>query len=324
MNPILSAFPAGRYRLECRVEAAIHLPDYAGSVLRGLFGAALRRVSCLTAAPECDGCGVLAGCPYGQLFCPPPPLPGHEVQDFSAIPNPYIIEPPPWGRREIPEGEALVFHMVVVGRALGQLPVLVLSWQRALAQRVGRQGRARLERVVWESPAAGDQVIFHSQQGLLAAHQARLSPASGVVPPQVTLALDTPLRIQRQGKPQGPGRLTPRDFLLTLARRVSLLAEFHAGETPGLDFAALTRQAEALRHHGRLRWRDWTRWSGRQEQSMTLGGVVGRWTLEGDLQPFWPLLHLGQWLHVGKNATFGLGRYRLASQEGDEPREGTA
>ncbi|MBS0505962.1 MAG: CRISPR system precrRNA processing endoribonuclease RAMP protein Cas6 [Proteobacteria bacterium] len=34
-------------------------------------------------------------------------------------------------------------------------------------------------------------------------------------------------------------------------------------------------------------------------------------TLHGDLAPFAELLHLGQWLHVGKNATMGLGGYRL-------------
>jgi hypothetical protein len=44
---------------------------------------------------------------------------------------------------------------------------------------------------------------------------------------------------------------------------------------------------------------------------MALGGVVGNWTLTGELAPFLPYLHLGQWLHVGKEATFGLGGYRL-------------
>jgi hypothetical protein len=42
---------------------------------------------------------------------------------------------------------------------------------------------------------------------------------------------------------------------------------------------------------------------------MTLGGLVGEWTLKGDLSPFIPYLFLGQWLHVGKNAVFGLGKY---------------
>ena len=55
--------------------------------------------------------------------------------------------------------------------------------------------------------------------------------------------------------------------------------------------------------------------SSRQRQEMTLGGVLGRWTLSGDsavLAQLWPWLWLGQWLHLGKNATVGLGGYRLA------------
>jgi len=44
---------------------------------------------------------------------------------------------------------------------------------------------------------------------------------------------------------------------------------------------------------------------------MKLGGLLGQLHLQGDLAPFTQLLHLGQWLHVGKNASFGLGGYRL-------------
>ena len=39
--------------------------------------------------------------------------------------------------------------------------------------------------------------------------------------------------------------------------------------------------------------------------------VVGAALYEGDLRPFWPYLVFGQWTHVGKGATFGLGGYLL-------------
>jgi hypothetical protein len=45
---------------------------------------------------------------------------------------------------------------------------------------------------------------------------------------------------------------------------------------------------------------------------MTLGGVVGEWVLEGDLGPLAHWLWLGQWLHAGKNATMGMGRYSVS------------
>jgi len=44
---------------------------------------------------------------------------------------------------------------------------------------------------------------------------------------------------------------------------------------------------------------------------MPIGGVIGRWHLKGPLDDFWPFIHLGQWLHVGKKCSFGLGRYTI-------------
>ncbi len=60
-----------------------------------------------------------------------------------------------------------------------------------------------------------------------------------------------------------------------------------------------------------LQWQEGGRWSARQKTTHPMGGVVGRWTLEGDLGPFAPFLDAGVWTHVGKQAAFGLGRYRL-------------
>jgi CRISPR/Cas system endoribonuclease Cas6 (RAMP superfamily) len=48
---------------------------------------------------------------------------------------------------------------------------------------------------------------------------------------------------------------------------------------------------------------------------MTLGGVVGAWTLAGDpddIKELLPWFWLGQWLHAGKNATMGMGAYTLS------------
>jgi CRISPR-associated endoribonuclease Cas6 len=64
-----------------------------------------------------------------------------------------------------------------------------------------------------------------------------------------------------------------------------------------------------------LHWRDWTRYSSRQQQEMSLGGVVGTWNLYNLPPALWPALWLGQWLYAGKNTTFGLGQYRLLEEE---------
>ncbi|MBF0154078.1 MAG: CRISPR system precrRNA processing endoribonuclease RAMP protein Cas6 [Magnetococcales bacterium] len=291
------------------MNALIRLPEYAGSSLRGVFGSALRQVCCLTGMAECLPCSLRRTCPYATIFELPPPVEGQEGR--TDLPNPYVIEPPPWGARHFEQGALLTFHLVLVGRALSQLSLLILAWQRALARGIGPgDGTARLQRVVLETPG-GDEEIFTLDEGGVREHlrQIAIPPWPGV---PITLHFITPTRIQKEGRPMGPERLTPREWLLNLSRRVERLAQIHAGTTLSIDPHHLIQRAEAVSARGRLHWHDWTRRSSRQQRVMTLGGVTGRWTLSGDaLETFWPFLYLGQWLHVGKNATFGLGHYRI-------------
>ncbi len=117
-NPVPAhSFPLARYRLEWQASTPIHLPDFAGSMLRGAFGHALRQLACMTRQKDCAGCPLLTSCPYPAIFAPPPPS-SHALQKFSQIPVPYIIEPPDWGARRIAAGETLAFHLVLIGRAL--------------------------------------------------------------------------------------------------------------------------------------------------------------------------------------------------------------
>jgi hypothetical protein len=63
-----------------------------------------------------------------------------------------------------------------------------------------------------------------------------------------------------------------------------------------------------------LTWRDWTRYSSRQQTTMQMGGLTGRLGVDlGGHERLWPYLWLGQWTHAGKGTSMGLGRYRLAT-----------
>lgn len=308
--------PLARYRFTFRMAAPLRLPDYAGSLLRGQFGAALRRVSCMTGEKACDGCPLRATCPYPAIFEAPAPA-EHTMQRFSHVPNPYVIEPPPLGTRHIDAGRALQFSIVLIGRAVAQLPLVSFALQRALEGGLGRErARGTLQEIAWQ--AAGDAASFVPvwQPGdtAIAAHEPRLEPPPVDDPHTLHLSLLTPLRLQHQGHPVRPQALTPRKLAADLLRRITLLGEFHA-DRPDLvpDAGALVRQAESLEHRHTLRWQDWSRYSSRQQQEMTLGGAVGDWTLHGELAALHPWLWLGQWLHVGKNATMGMGGYVLRS-----------
>jgi len=302
--------PLARYRLEFEVAQPLHLPAYAGSTLRGAWGGALRGASCVTRQPVCEGCPLLSTCPYAVIFEPRPPQgSAPSLQDFSQVPRPYVIEPPQMGERDYAPGERLAFHIVLAGRALEHLALILWAHVRAFRRGVGRgDGTAELIRVVHEGE--NERVILEGPDGPIADHEPTV-PAPPALGEAVTLRFHTPLRLQSNGRRATVGEHTARRLLMALVRRVALLCEFHGAGRLALDFAQLARQAETIESRKTLRWQDWTRYSSRQQKKMDLGGVIGEWTLTGDLAPFAPFLHLGQWLHVGKEATFGLGGYRI-------------
>ena len=319
--PLLTPLPIARYRFTAVVQQPLALPDYAGSLLRGQFGAALRQVACMTRQPTCAGCPLLQTCPYTRIFEAPPPARGqHALQDFSQIPNPYVMEPPPPGARLLAQGDELVFHLVLVGHAIDQLALIIFALQRMLAQGLTRQRvPADLVRIdcmtADNSPHAGYPVWSHEHPVLAEHATTQCVPPAPAHMNRVALHIHTPLRLQQQGRPLGVGQLTPRALVAAVARRTALLLEFHARQSGWGEAARdVTRRAETLTDQRDLHWHDWTRYSSRQQQEMTLGGVLGTWTLHGNadtLVSLWPWLWLGQWLHVGKNATMGLGAYAL-------------
>jgi len=312
----LAQLPVARYRFEFRLTDPLRLPDYAGSLLRGHFGAGLRQAACVTRQPTCVGCPLLQSCPYPAIFEAPAPA-AHALQRFSQVPNPYVIEPPPIGSRMIEAGGRLSFGLVLVGRALQQLPLISYAFQRAFSGGVGPQrARAVLEDILLEAVDQPGLSIWDTSSAQVMPHDPQLQlPAFGKIS-ALTLRFATPLRLQHQGKPLAAADLAPRTLITALMRRASLLFELQADIPVLIEAPAMfAREAASLTDTRDLRWRDWTRYSSRQRAEMKLGGVLGSWRIMGDLTPFHPLLWLGQWLHVGKNATMGLGRYTIEYPE---------
>lgn len=308
---------AARLHLLVRAEVSLALPPYAGSMLRGAFGHALLALSPL---PHDNGqpCALQAQCAYCQVFASQP-LPAHSLQKFSQMPVPYVVEPPTDGPQRLLAGQPFCFSLVLFGKAWQHLPTIVLAWERALHQGLGvLRSRCTLLAVQAESTDT------HTRAPLWQAGQSYPTAPTLSTPPlslnplaqSANLHFHTPLRLQIQGKPACAHDLSARHLLITLARRWQLLQDVYLGpEAPQLDFAALSESAHAIQIHAQdMQWVDWGRYSDRQQQAMQFGGLVGKLQLKGELAPFMQLLHLGQWLHVGKNTSFGLGGYTLDAQ----------
>ncbi|BFU59571.1 MULTISPECIES: CRISPR system precrRNA processing endoribonuclease RAMP protein Cas6 [Rodentibacter] len=289
-----------RYRFIFQVSEPIFLPEYAGSTLRGVFGRSLRKICCMTKLENCKTCPLYRSCPYTAIFETPAPL-EHQVQKFSQVPNGYIIEPPKWGERVYQQSEKLAFDVVLFGRLLNQLPLITFAFKRAFEYQVGK-GKALLVdlRHNDQSILVNDHIIEHNAQIEL----------PGNLSSSLCLHFETPLRLQENGQPIGEKKIKINRLLLGLAKRIMLLSEFH-DKPISLNFEQLKQGITEIEDHKQLYWQDWTRYSSRQNQKMKLGGLVGNWALNNVPEDWQQLIYMGQWLHVGKNATFGLGKYQL-------------
>ena len=304
--------PLARYEFNIRISRAFEQPDYAGSMLRGLFGHALRKIACVTEQNQCKTCERYRQCIYTEIFETPPPEQGHRLQKFSQIPAPYVIEPPKWGRKTFQYYDIFSFNMVLTGKALDNLPLIIFTWQEALKQGIAKEKGSGVIESIYFCPADEEkQIVFSEQDEVLKAHNPLLALPNFKKVKQMELMFVSPLRLQKKGHLLNEKDISARTLLISLSKRLNLVNEFHNNIQLLNDFQELSRWAEEIQMTENMYWIDWSRYSNRQRQKMKLGGLLGSITFKGNLSPFFPLLYLGQWLHFGKNATFGMGRYQL-------------
>lgn len=266
----------------------LQLPDYAGGVLRGGFGMALRRVS----LPAFD-----------TLF-------GGALDDDPARDKlfaPYMLIPPPGGT--LPAGETFEFELRLFGNATAHYPACRMALERLGELGVGAE-RSRFVLLATAALApAGEPMWGDVAAPVAVATAVDWCRLDALAAETVALELLTPLRLKAAGRlvETAPpfavlwGRLVTR---IHLAAGSAVLSAAQRAELAERAQAVATVEAT-------VRWVDWSRYSARQQQSMTFGGLLGTLKYRGDLTPFLPWLRLGEALGVGGKTTFGLGAYRL-------------
>ena len=205
--------------------------------------------------------------------------------------------------------------VTLFGKANDQLPYVVHALERA-ASRGLTSKRIKLELFDVQNETQEPEerrwsTIYTPGSSLMPiVAQDHIPPET---PSEVRVHLITPLRIKRQGQLAGPSEFDFRTFLGGLLRRISLLTYFFTDTPLETDFSGLLKLASSVPvTNAELHWKTWTRFSSRQDTKLRMDGVVGRFDLIGtELNPFWPYLWYGQWTHVGKGTSMGLGRYEL-------------
>ncbi|SNB46440.1 CRISPR system precrRNA processing endoribonuclease RAMP protein Cas6 [Geobacter sp. DSM 9736] len=257
---------------------------------------------------NCCHCSVKSDCAYFRAFSQDLSSDVEAVRKHQKPPLPFVFDMPilpPAPNR----GITFEIGLTLVGNAINDCSVYLRAMQRMLEQlephpsikaasinkveTAGYRGERYPVLSVSASEGHLDNLQVMSLKGLVA----------NVIFPEspLRLTLLTPLRIVRKGTISR--YLDASMFLRSLLRRISSLTYYYGGVQLNYDFRWLADQsAQVSWLKSDFKWRGWNR---------NVSGLVGSGLLVGDFYDLYPFLTAGEYLHLGKGASFGFGAYRL-------------
>ena len=292
-------------------------------MIRGGFGSTFRRIVCHANCREPETCELRNVCPYTAVFQPFVPEFSEKISKNRDIPRPFIIKPPLETTETYLPSERLSFDLVLVGRVKDYLPYFIVTFKELSQAGLGRdRAPVELASVDHMGHDAASVPVYTRENNLvqpptnaiswadLCAARSANNSASNVA--RITLRFLTPTLLKADGLQ------ARRPIFGTIAKRlrdrINALSYFYCGKGLEIDFKDFGEQAEKITTVAdSTRWVESSRYSRRREVTHDLSGFVGEVSFEGDLTPFVPYLRVGEYVHVGKNAVFGNGWYRIES-----------
>lgn len=292
------------YRVNLVAADDISLPPYSGSAIRGLFGHALRLVSCPPQCKDPAKCIIGNACPYFFIF----ESQRHDTPaGLKNYPHPIVLEPP--SQTRIKKGESFSFNFILFGKSIMFLPHIVyaICCMGELGLGKGR-GKFKLEKI--ESIPSG-KLVYNPESGELLSNGEDIKPTKKELGNRLTVEFVTPLRLKNKG--QYDYQPSFQSLIRSILRRVTLLAKGYCDYNLSFDFKNILKSAENVEiTKSDIRKVMINRYSGRQKRKVPLYGALGKITYSGEnLKMFSELLSIAEWIHVGGATIFGFGKIKL-------------
>jgi hypothetical protein len=290
------------------------LPEYKGSLLRGVFGTAFRQATCITKEKTCDNCIIKNNCSYFNVF--ETEIPDNDAWFLKGIkktPHPYVIHPPLDSKQVYKKGELITFGVTIFGKYIKDFPFFVYAF--ILAGKIGISvRRSKFKLLFVDNITLTESIrIYNDDSGqLLSKYKAiDINEFNSEQKEIRTLTLNfvTPLRIQELGLFKDKNRITPELIIRTIERRIFLVSALFC-ENKTEDYKIPINNSIKISNNN-LYFYNWERFSNRQNTKMQMGGFKGTLTLTGNFTDFYPLIKLGSYTNIGKNSAFGLGQYEV-------------
>lgn len=299
--------------------STLHLSEFSAPSLRGGLGSILRELTCITKQPDCADCSVRNECPFTTLFNSQVDEDAH-FHKGAQVPRPFVLSTPKGG--VFSHGDHFRFRLTMIGDAVEYLPYMVLAYRQLGMQGLGKgRGKYKLVSVSSIDPLGGNlpkRIFEHEEDVLYPSRCYEISfdavcdwASRNKAPHKLEVHLATPAHLVSGGSRI---REAPQfeQLMRAVLRRYSDLCALYSAGRPNLFYSDLLEAARQVTLESyQLRETSATGFSSRRQQPTPREGISGTLTYSGNLKPFLPYLIIGQWLHIGKQATFGMGRYDL-------------
>lgn len=318
---MLEDLTLSRCTFTLQITQRVTLSEFTGSTLRGAFGTMFRSITCAQRQLQnCKDCYLQNACAYSIVFSTGNPPDSPVFPKNQHMPSPFLFSIKE-NKTEFLEGEEMNLELTLIGNAADYFPyffiVLTELGQKGFGTRnntTKQRGGFAIETITQKLPAR-DQVIYSRNA------QGPMPPLEKIPIKELAAPVDsshqlkvhyiTPFRVKWQGR-----LCSQIDFhilLRNILRRLSTLY-FLSNRTPlELDYKGLIQKAETVQTlDSQLIWKEYSRYSTRQQEKQYLGGVTGWALYQGqELPQFYPFLQVAELIAAGKGTTFGFGKIAL-------------
>lgn len=287
----------------------ISLPLFTGATLRGGLGYSFKKSVCLKRHLNCADCSFFLNCPYIQFFEPKMENKGGKKQEIS---RPFVIETS-FRKNHYKENEKFQFNLILFGKCIEYFPYFFISFAELGNTGIGKfREKFYVESVFQQYPEF--KKIFECGDESLEKVTEKNITIEFKDTDRIKIKFLTPARIKSDGKLVQVPEFSI--FLNAILRRISQLLHFWCDYKEKIDYSEILKSAKKVKIGScNLRWIDYKRYSTRQKTEMKLGGIKGEIEYRGNIREFYPFLKLGSYIHIGKNTTFGFGKYILLEED---------
>ncbi|HOK55860.1 MAG TPA: CRISPR system precrRNA processing endoribonuclease RAMP protein Cas6 [bacterium] len=288
-------------------DKTLTLPFFKGATIRGGLGYSFKKNVCVKNETDCKNCSSFSDCVYVNLF-----EPKKIKEKIEEIPRPYVIEFPVNKKNVYREDEIFEFNLILFEKAVKYFPYFLISFAYLGEKGIGKfREKFFIKEVFQKYPV--EKEIFDFRKGTVEMPEVREYELIEKDIDKISIKFLTPTKIKSQGD-----FITVPEFevfIKAVLRRISQILYFWCDFKEKIDYSEIIKEAEKVKiGKCNLYWKDFKRYSTRQKEEMKLGGILGEIEYRGDIGKFYPLIEIGSYIHIGKNTSFGLGKYIILTK----------